>query len=153
MRAEKVGEGHARSVAKAICWRITGTLDTILIAWLVTGEVAAAISLGCCEVVTKMVLYYVHERVWLCCGIGRVAGHDGQVRSAAKAVSWRITGTLDTIVLAWLITGEAALAVSIGSIEVVTKIVLFYLHERFWERMRFGLAADHPSLMSKEMVG
>jgi uncharacterized membrane protein len=59
-------------------------------------------------------------------------------RSLTKAVSWRVTGTLDTIVIAFLITGEIKMAVSIGFIELFTKICLYYLHERVWEKIRFG---------------
>ena len=60
------------------------------------------------------------------------------VRSLAKAVSWRITGSLDTIMLAWFFTNEIGVAVSIGLTEVVTKIVLYYLHERLWSRISLG---------------
>jgi uncharacterized membrane protein len=52
--------------------------------------------------------------------------------SAAKAVSWRIIGTLDTIVISYLLTGTVRIALAIGGIEVVTKMVLYYLHERAW---------------------
>lgn len=54
----------ARSVVKAISWRIIGTLDTILISWLVTGTLTVAISIGSIELITKMVLYFLHERAW-----------------------------------------------------------------------------------------
>lgn len=57
-------EHRSRSIIKSITWRITGTIDTILISWLITGEIIMAISIGGVEVVTKMILYYFHERVW-----------------------------------------------------------------------------------------
>jgi len=53
-----------RHLAKAITWRITGTLDTILIGWLITGSIEVGALIGGIEVLTKTVLYYVHERVW-----------------------------------------------------------------------------------------
>ena len=59
-------------------------------------------------------------------------------RSLTKAVSWRVTGTLDTIVISFLVTGQIKLAISIGFIELFTKICLYYLHERVWEKIRFG---------------
>ena len=59
-------------------------------------------------------------------------------RSLTKAFSWRLTGTLDTIVISFLVTGKIKLAVSIGFIELFTKIGLYYLHERIWEKIRFG---------------
>jgi uncharacterized membrane protein len=57
---------------------------------------------------------------------------DKPVKSIMKAVSWRIVGTIDTMVISYIITGRVTVAVSIGGIEVFTKILLYYLHERFW---------------------
>jgi len=59
-------------------------------------------------------------------------------RSLAKAISWRATGTVDTIVVSLLVTGKPKLAVSIGAIELFTKICLYYFHERVWNRLSFG---------------
>jgi len=59
-------------------------------------------------------------------------------RSLAKAISWRATGTLDTIIVAGIITGRIKLAVSIGLVELFTKLCLYYLHERVWNRVHFG---------------
>jgi uncharacterized membrane protein len=58
-------------------------------------------------------------------------------RSLAKAVSWRIAGSLDTSVLSVLITGSYKLAGSIATVEVLTKTVLYYSHER-WLRVPWG---------------
>ena len=63
-KKDKTSENPLRSVFKSISWRVVGTLDTILIAWFVTGEVNAAISIGSIELITKMVLYFFHERLW-----------------------------------------------------------------------------------------
>lgn len=59
-------------------------------------------------------------------------------RSVVKAVSWRITGTVDTIVVSYFVTGRIKLAVSIGFVELFTKIGLYYVHERVWNRIAFG---------------
>ncbi|MCR9144847.1 MAG: DUF2061 domain-containing protein [bacterium] len=64
-------EQHYRSVLKAVSWRVTGTLDTMLISYLVTGNLAAAASIGFLEVFTKMGLYYGHERIWSRLKFGR----------------------------------------------------------------------------------
>ncbi|WP_166963109.1 DUF2061 domain-containing protein [Yeosuana marina] len=60
------------------------------------------------------------------------------VRSVAKSVSWRIVGTIDTILISWFITGKLDLAFSIGSIELVTKMVLYFFHERIWNSIKWG---------------
>lgn len=59
-------------------------------------------------------------------------------RSIAKTVSWRTIGTIDTIAVSYLITGKPTIALSIGGIEVFTKMALYYFHERTWNRIRFG---------------
>jgi len=59
-------------------------------------------------------------------------------RSVVKTISWRTVGTLDTIIIAYFITGDLTMAASIGSIEVVTKMVLYYFHERAWNKISLG---------------
>lgn len=59
-------------------------------------------------------------------------------RSVAKSITWRIIGTLDTVLISWIVTGHLILAISIGSIELVTKIILYFLHERVWEYIPWG---------------
>lgn len=70
--AHTVTEKPYRSFIKAISWRITGTLDTIFISFLVTGTLKAAVSIGMIELGTKILLYYLHERVWNRIPLGRV---------------------------------------------------------------------------------
>ncbi len=63
-KEDKLTETPSRSVVKSISWRILGTLDTFLISWIVTGETSVALSIGSIELITKMVLYFFHERIW-----------------------------------------------------------------------------------------
>jgi uncharacterized membrane protein len=65
---------------------------------------------------------------------------DGHFRSIMKAASWRAAGTIDTFVLGFLFTGSVKLAGSIASTEVITKLGLYYLHERAWNRLSWGRA-------------
>ena len=55
---------HKRHLAKALSWRAVGTLDTFILAWLITGSIELGALVGGTEVLTKTFLYYVHERVW-----------------------------------------------------------------------------------------
>lgn len=123
-----------RHIAKAITWRIVGTLDTILLSWFISGNPLTGLKIGFAEVLTKMVLYYFHERVWF-----RAKVDDSRKRHILKSISWRILGTLDTMTLAWIITGDPYTGLKIGATEVLTKMVLYYLHERAWYRVNFGL--------------
>jgi uncharacterized membrane protein len=63
---------------------------------------------------------------------------DKHYRSLIKAVSWRATGSVDTMVITYLITGQMKWALTISGVELFTKIGLFYVHERVWEKLPFG---------------
>ena len=68
---------------------------------------------------------------------------DQHYRSLVKAISWRVTGTFDTVFISYLITGRIRLALSIGFVELFTKVALYYLHERVWNKIAFG-RKRHP---------
>ena len=68
---------------------------------------------------------------------------DKPIKSVIKAISWRIVGTIDTMIISYFITGQISLAVSIGGMEVFTKTILYYFHERLWShihRLRLNLS-------------
>ena len=67
---------------------------------------------------------------------------DKNYRSLLKSISWRITGTIDTFVISFLITGKIAIALSISGVEIITKITLYYLHERVWNKTDIGRAKN-----------
>ena len=147
-----MSDTHARSIAKAISWRATGTLDTFLLSWLITGHLGTAGGIAASEIVTKISLYYLHERVWTRLGRRRGKAAETHRRSLLKAISWRVTGTLDTFLLSWLITGHAATAGGIAASEVLTKIALYYLHERVWALVPWGRPA-RPAMAGHAPLG
>jgi len=61
-------------------------------------------------------------------------------RHILKTITWRIVGTLDTMILSWIITGSLKIGMTIGGVEVITKMILYYFHERVWYKFsNFGL--------------
>ena len=62
---------------------------------------------------------------------------DSARKSLLKSISWRVLGTLDTIVISWILTGELTLALSIGSVEVFSKLILYFGHERLWNLVKW----------------
>ncbi len=60
-------------------------------------------------------------------------------RHILKTITWRILGTIDTIVIGGLITGDWTIGLSIGGIEVISKMILYYIHERVWYKSKFGV--------------
>ena len=60
-------------------------------------------------------------------------------RHLLKTITWRVIGTLDTMMIAWLISGDPLVGVSIGGVELFTKMILYYIHERVWYKSKFGI--------------
>ena len=89
-----------RSILKAISWRIVGTLDTMALGWIVTGSPLLGLKIGALELVTKFVLYYFHERMWLrsVVGIRKTDGNGTRLGKSKKKVE-EIKETLDKIVI------------------------------------------------------
>ena len=152
-----------RHVAKAITWRLIGTLDTWLISWFLLtylGEVSfftvkfskevadkatyAATYIATLELISKTVLYYFHERVWYNISWAK---QEQQIRHIIKTISWRLIGALDTILLVFIVfyfmfsttEGASTVALSMFSIEIITKMFLYYFHERVWFISNFGV--------------
>lgn len=63
-------------------------------------------------------------------------------RHILKTITWRIVGTIDTMILGWVISGDLKIGLTIGSFEVVTKMILYFLHERVWYKFDFGINRD-----------
>ena len=60
-------------------------------------------------------------------------------RHVLKTITWRVIGTIDTIILSWMISGDPTIGLSIGGLEVISKMILYYIHERAWYRIDFGV--------------
>ncbi|WP_417195757.1 DUF2061 domain-containing protein [Bizionia sp.] len=132
---------YKRHIAKTITWRAIGTMDTFVLSWLITGSPLIGFKLSFAEVTTKSILYYLHERVWYKMSVTKGGVTlESRKRHLFKTITWRIVGTLDTMTLAWIISGNPLAAVQIGLAEVVTKMILYYLHERIWYRLNYGLS-------------
>lgn len=140
-------DSHQRSVIKGISWRLIGSADTALLSFLFTGEGGLALKIAGAEFISKIALFYLHERVWHRVHAGKksvkladggTAFVESHWRSLYKGISWRITGTLDTVFWAAVLTRNIRTAFTIGSVELITKIFLFYLHERAWMLISWG---------------
>ncbi len=69
---------------------------------------------------------------------GRANRVESHLRSIAKAVTWRVGGTVVTFTIAWILTRQFELAAQIGILDTIIKIGAFYGHERLWNRLQFG---------------
>jgi uncharacterized membrane protein len=133
-----IADSNFRSLIKGVTWRVTGTIDTMIMAYIVTGHLNNAIKIGLTEVLTKIVLYYLHERLWNTIRFGRVKSGPTHGRSFTKGVSWRAVGTMDTMIISYFFTHSSLSALKIGGFEVFSKIALYYIHERIWAKIKWG---------------
>ena len=123
-----------RHIAKSLTWRFIGTIDTLVFAWLVTGDLSEGLSISGITTFTKLVWYYIHERWWYNSNIS-----NSNKRHIIKTFSWRGIGTLDTVIFGWLITGNPMTGLKIGGIETLTKMLLYFGHEKLWYKINYGL--------------
>ena len=149
-----------RSIVKAISWRAVGTLDTLVLSYLLITHLGPLVGLepakhadaletasyiAITEVVTKMFFYFLHERAWGAVNWGTSVTDrthvESYARTTTKTATWRAIASIDTMVLAWFYTGSIATAISIGSLEIFSKMLLYFIHERIWTRLPFGI--DH----------
>ncbi len=110
----------------------------MLLSWFITGQFATGLKIGVAETLTKMILYYMHERAWF-----TSRKFKSSKRHIIKTFTWRAIGTIDTILLGWLISGDHLMGLKIGAFEVVTKMILYYLHEKLWYKLNFGLKTNN----------
>lgn len=134
----RIKDSHLKSVLKGITWRVVAFIDTSVLSLIFTHSIVTALKISVTELITKIFLFYVHERIWLRFAFGKVNGQDQKYKTLLKGVSWRIFGSLDTFVIAVLITHNYSTAFSIGFVEVFTKIGLFFIHERIWMKILWG---------------
>ena len=123
-----------RHVAKSLSWRLIGSLDTLLFAWLVTGNFSDGLNVSLVTTITKLVWYYIHEQLWF-----KSSMADSNKRHIIKTFSWRFVGTIDTIIFAWLLTGNPLTGLKIGLFETLSKMLLYFGHEKLWYKINFGL--------------
>ncbi|MBN2483440.1 MAG: adenylyl-sulfate kinase [Candidatus Omnitrophica bacterium] len=65
-------------------------------------------------------------------------------RSALKTISWRVVATLTTTLLVFIFTGKLSIAITVGSIEVIAKLIFYFFHERMWDKINFGRRELNP---------
>jgi uncharacterized membrane protein len=143
-------DAHKRSVVKGATWRIIGTIDTIFLSLIFTGVFGKALKIGFIELFTKIFLFYIHERIWGRLSIGtkekivngRIKKSELHSRSFIKGITWRFLGSLDTFWIVYFVNRDSSHAVQtafyITLTEFITKIILYWLHERTWMKVRWG---------------
>jgi len=73
--------------------------------------------------------------------------YETRSRSIVKAISWRVCATLTTTVIVYLFTKRLDIALMVGGIEAAAKMVIYFYHERFWNRLKFGKKEIEPFVL------
>jgi uncharacterized membrane protein len=134
-------ESHIRSLLKGISWRVIATTDTVLVALLITclfGQCSLenALKIGAAEFLLKLIVYYVHERIWQRFQNGVDVS---KLQTVYKSISWRVVATSMTFVISGAVLDSFdEVALFIALTELFTKFVLYYFHERLWLRIPLG---------------
>jgi len=123
-----------RHIAKSITWRLIGSIDTFLISFFLTNNPMAGFKVSFFEIISKTILYYIHERLWFNSKV-----KNANTRHLIKPFTWRIIGTIDTFILSSIIFGSFYTGMQLSFIEVITKIILYYIHEKVWYLSKFGI--------------
>ena len=163
----KIEKTYQRSIYKTFTWRVIASLDTAILAFLfsyygneifgffyqlglmsyefeitettVKESVTDGLLVGSIEIMTKLIIYYFHERAWRI-GWKKQSDkfHHSKKRSLYKAITYRIIGSLDTFIISSFVIKSAKLGGGVAIAEIITKPILYYIHERIWDKQKIG---------------
>ena len=139
-------ETQQRSIAKTLTIRVLFSLSHLVNGFIVSGSwIIGAQILGIAAVV-NMFLHWAHERAWNWVQWNRQPGDtkmflDGQPRTISKSITWRALITINNFMIPYILTGSWKAAVAFLTIATVMNIVIYYTHERVWNRFTWGKLA------------
>lgn len=132
-----------RHIGKTLSWRLVGSADTLFLTYIFTGSLVSGLQITGVELLSKMILYYYHEKIWF-----RSKVIDSRKRHIYKTFTWRLIGTTDTLIISTIISGNPFTGIKISGAETVTKMLLYYIHEKLWYKINFGLDKRYQSISS-----
>ena len=60
------------------------------------------------------------------------------LRSFTKAITYRVSGSLVTVGIAYMVFGKIEWAIGVGAIDAISKLLFYYIHERIWDKIKWG---------------
>jgi uncharacterized membrane protein len=143
----KLIEKHPRTLAKVVSWRVLLTISHFVNGYIVSGSWATGAAIAGLAAVINSVLYWTHERGWNFAQWNRkptdgILFFEGQPRTISKILTWRVLITASNFLIPFIITGSWGSAAAFLGIATVVNIVLFYGHERLWNRVVWGKAVS-----------
>jgi len=136
-------ETPVRSVAKAASWRFIAAIITLSTSLFFSKNTSVALAIVASDFFSKAGFMLLGERVWNRVNWGRgKSGSDTAKRSLVKALVWRLIALVQTGVIGSLITGNLAVGSSIAVADSIFKTALYYVHERAWSYVRWGIVFE-----------
>ena len=136
-------ENHLRSFIKTVSWRVLLTISHFINGWIVTGSIETGLKIAGWSLVLNSILYWGHERVWNWLQWNKKLHNDnffkdGHPRTAIKLITWRSVVNFTNFLIPYFITGSLNKAGAFFTIAVIINMILFYLHERVWNNIKYG---------------
>lgn len=143
----KFKETQKRSIVKTISWRVLLTISHFVNGFIVTGSIASAAAIAGWSAVLNSGLYWLHERIWNWVQWNRkptdgVFFQDGHPRTTTKMITWRLIVNFSNFLVPYFMTGSFGKAAAFFTIAVFVNMALFYLHDRAWNRVKWGKSLD-----------
>ncbi|CAM9457517.1 unnamed protein product [Ectocarpus sp. 6 AP-2014] len=132
------GESTTRSFVKALVWRLTAGVVTLVSGLVFSGSLATAMSIVGSDFVTKSGFMFAGERLWNKVKWGQDKSGDSTKRSLAKAVLWRVFAASNTLICGVFLAKDLSVASKIAGTDTVFKTALFFLNERAWTKISWG---------------
>ncbi len=136
-------ESHLRSILKGLSWRFVAMLDTFIVAliitWIAYGspQIEKSLWIMVIETPLKLLIYYFHERLWQFIWKNKEINNKDIIY---KTVFWRVIATTMTFVISGSVLGKGAegVAFAIAITELISKTILYYIHEKLWMKINRG---------------
>jgi len=149
-------DSKSRSFAKGISWRILASLTTFILALFLIKEDKQdqLFAISVTEFVSKLVFYYLYERLWNFIPYGRTSKGPSHIRSVVKGIGWRIIATSTVMLIVYVFTKDISDAAALAAIDFLVKLVVYYFHERVWATVRWGRIKGNvnPTLSNKNLI-
>lgn len=134
-----------RSASKTATYRFTGSSITSALAFLATGNIGSALSIGAKDVFWKSILYFSNERIWNNIKFGRYVDEerpnetrDTFSRVLVKGLIYRLVGSVASGAITYGTTGDSNVSFNVGTSDFVIKFGIFIGHELGWDKLSFG---------------
>lgn len=134
------GETHARTIAKAACYRLISMLGSVALTLVLGGNIMQALAMGGISLIVGSLHYYLYDRIWLWIPWQRDQhGTDTTWRSVVKSVIYRATALVIYMMLARAVFADTNLiAFLLGAGKLVTNTAAYFFLERVFNRVKWG---------------